>query len=61
MSAVAERSGPWFRGQYFIAARERYCAVCSGKIKPGDPAIANHELRQCAHFGCGSIEHRRPR
>jgi hypothetical protein len=54
-------TGPWFRGKYFVSGRARSCAVCGGRIDLGQSAIANMELRQCAHLGCGTIEHRRPR
>lgn len=46
---------PWFRGEFFVAGRPRICAVCGLQIKPNSSAIANHELRQCAHLGCGTI------
>ncbi len=57
-SERGEHTGPWFVGEPFTAGRARVCAVCSREIKPGETAIANHDLRQCAHLGCGRIDTR---
>ena len=50
----------WFFERYFISMKPRTCAVCGRKIRPGDAAIANFERKESAHFGCGTIEPRRP-
>jgi hypothetical protein len=52
---------PWFTGEYFVSRRTRTCAVCGQAIRPGDTAIANHEQKQCAHFGCGTVPQRKER
>jgi len=52
---------PWFVGTAFTSRRARLCAVCGQLIKLGALAIANHELQQCAHLGCGGIDRRGPR
>lgn len=48
-------AGPWFRGSYFVSGHDRTCAVCGNAIKRGQSAVANHDLRQCAHLGCGTL------
>ena len=48
----------WFFGQPFTNWKFRWCHVCGNLIKPGAPAVANHELRKCAHLGCGGIDRR---
>lgn len=59
MNTDQEKPGPWFRGHAFTAGRMRVCAVCGREIKPGQSAIANWELRQVAHLGCGTLPDRR--
>ena len=53
-----QSSGPWFFGEPFMAGHPRVCAVCRQQIRRGETAIANHDLRQCAHLGCGKIDSR---
>jgi hypothetical protein len=49
----AEAGGPWFAGVPFTSGRQRVCAVCGKSIEPGQRAVADFELQQCAHLGCG--------
>jgi hypothetical protein len=54
-------SGPWFVGEFFRPGHARTCFVCKRPIGVGEPAVANYDLKQTAHVGCGRIQFRRGR